>query len=153
MLTWTASITSGFFTTWPGLTSALVRKHFPKSLATAKVHLRQDQQNVQPTKNTSPLTPISKPPVMTTPPLPSQEPKVQTQMAYLQTMEFTGKVSTDQTGRFSVTSSRGSKYLMVLYDHNNTAILAQTLTSCNKRELVRAARVLHAYLSNRGLTP
>ena len=41
--TWTAAITSGFFTTGPGLTSALVRKHLPKSLATAKGHLRQDR--------------------------------------------------------------------------------------------------------------
>ena len=45
VLTWTAAITSGFFTTWPGLTSALVRKHLPKSLATTKGHLRQDRQN------------------------------------------------------------------------------------------------------------
>ena len=84
--TWTITITAGFFTTWPGLTSALVRKHLPKSLATAKGHLRQDRKNVRSTRNTSPSTSISKPPVMTTPPLPSQEPKVQTQMAYLQTV-------------------------------------------------------------------
>ena len=90
---------------------------------------------------------------MTTPPLPSQEPKVLTQMAYLQTIEFTGKVSTDQTGRFPVTSSRGSKYIMVLYDHDSNAILAEPLNSRNERELIRAARVLHAYLSDRGLTP
>ena len=69
---------------------------------------------------------------MTTPPLPLQETRVLTQMAYLQTVEFTGKVSTDQTGRFPVTSSRGSKYLMVLYNHNSNAILAEPLTSRNE---------------------
>ena len=90
---------------------------------------------------------------MTTLPLPSQEPSVRTQMAYLQTVEFTGKVSTDQTGRFPVTSSRSSKYLMVLYDHDSNIILAETLTSRSERELIRATRVLHSYLSNRGLTP
>ena len=74
-------------------------------------------------------------------------------MAYLETIEFTGKVSTDQTGRFTVTSSRGSKYLMVLYDHDSNAILADPLASRNGRELIRATRVLHVYLSNRGLTP
>ena len=66
--TWTAAITSGFFTTWPGLTSSLVRKHFPKSLATAKCHLRQDRKNVRSTRSTSPATPIYDPPVMTTSP-------------------------------------------------------------------------------------
>ena len=81
--TCTATITSGLFTTWPGLTSALVRKHFPKSVATAKGHLRQDQQNLQSTRNASPTTPISNPPFMTTLPLPSQTLRVQTQMAYL----------------------------------------------------------------------
>ena len=115
--TWTAAITSVFFNTWPGLTSALVHKHFPKILATTKGHLIQDRQNVQSTRTTSSATPISNPPVMTTLPLPSQVPSVRIQMAYLQTVKFTGKVSTDQTGHFPVTSSRISKYIMVLYDH------------------------------------
>ena len=90
---------------------------------------------------------------MTTPPLSLQEPKVQTQMAYLQTIEFTGKVSTDQTGRFPFTSSCGSKYLMVLYDHNSNAILVEPLTLHNECKLIIDTRALHAYLSDRSLTP
>ena len=42
---------------------------------------------------------------------------------------------------------------MVLYDHDSNAILAKPLTARNKRELIEATRVLHAYLSDRGLTP
>ena len=68
-------------------------------------------------------------------------------------VEFTGKVSTDQTGRFPVTSSCGIKYLMVLYNHYSNVILAERLTSCNKHELIRATCVLHVYLFDRGLTP
>ena len=150
---WTTAITTGFFTTWPGLTSALVQKHLPKSIATAKGRLCQDQQNVRSTRNTSPSTTISNPPFMTKLTLPSQKDKVRTQMAYLQTIEFTVKLSTDQTGRFPVTSSRGSKYIVVLYDHYSNAILAKPLTSRNKHELIQATRFLHAYLSDRGLTP
>ena len=90
---------------------------------------------------------------MTTSTLPSHEDTVRTQMAYLQTIKLTGKVSTHQTGRFPVTSSRRSKYLMVLYDHDSNANLAEPLTSRNKRKLIRATRVLHTYLSDRGLTP
>ena len=74
-------------------------------------------------------------------------------MVYLQTVEFTGKVSTDKTGRFSVTCYRGSKYLMVLYDHVSNAIVADPLTSRSERKLIRATCVLHSYFSNRGLTP
>ena len=104
-------------------------------------------------RTTSPATPISYPPVMTTLSLTSQEPSVRTQIAYLQTVEFTGKVITDQTGCFPVTSSRGSKYLMVLYDHDSNDILAEPLTSRSKREIIRATRVLNSYLSDCGLTP
>ena len=39
------------------------------------------------------------------------------------------------------------------YDHDINAILAEPLTSRNERELIRATRVLHTYLSDRGLTP
>ena len=123
------------------------------SPVTAKGHLQQDPKNVRSTRTTSPPTPISNPPVMTTPPLPLQEPGVRTQMVYLQTVKFTGKVSTDQTGSFPVTSSCGSKYLMVLYDHDSNAILAEPLTSRSERELIQYTRVLHYYLSARGLTP
>ena len=74
-------------------------------------------------------------------------------MAYLQTFKFTRKVSTDQTRRFSVTSARSSKYLMVLYYHYSNAILAEPLTSCSERKLIRATCFLDSYLSNRILTP
>ena len=73
-------------------------------------------------------------------------------MAYLQTVEFTRKVSTDQTVRFPYTYSRGSKYLMVLYDHNINAILPAPLTSRSEHKLIRATCVFHSYISNRGLT-
>ena len=42
---------------------------------------------------------------------------------------------------------------MVLFEHDSNSILADPLTSCNEQELIRATRVLHAYLSDRGLTP
>ena len=74
-------------------------------------------------------------------------------MAHLQTIEFTGEVSTDQTVRFPVTYSCGSEYLMVLYNHDSNFILAEPLTSCNERKLIRSTRVLHAYLYDRVHTP
>ena len=45
--TWTKAIDAGYFATCPGLTSELVRKHLPKSLATAKGNLKQDRQNMR----------------------------------------------------------------------------------------------------------
>ena len=67
-------------------------------------------------------------------------------------IEVTGKVSTDQTGRFPVTSSRGSKYLMVLYNYDSNAIITEPLKSRIKHELVCAYSALHAHFSNCGIT-
>ena len=72
---------------------------------------------------------------------------------FVETVELTGKVSTDQTGRFPVTSSRGSKYLMVLYDHGSNAIIPEPIKSRSEADLIRAYSVLHAKLTNRGLRP
>ena len=38
--TWCKAIDAGYLTTWTGLTSKLVRKHFPNSIETAKGNLR-----------------------------------------------------------------------------------------------------------------
>ena len=38
--TWTSAINKNFFSTWPGLTTNAVRKFLPKSLNTAKGHLK-----------------------------------------------------------------------------------------------------------------
>ena len=108
--TWTKAINAGFFATWTGLTSDLVRKHLPKSLTTAKGHLKQDRQNIRSTKLSVAAAPLD---------LPSQQaPPAQSHQLSVETIKLTGKSATDQTGRFPVTSSRGSKYLMVLYDHD-----------------------------------
>jgi hypothetical protein len=65
----------------------------------------------------------------------------------------TGQIFTDQTGRFPVVSSKGNKYVMVLYDYDSNAILAEPIKSRNQSELVRAYQKLHTYLTERGLTP
>jgi hypothetical protein len=38
-------------------------------------------------------------------------------------VEITGQIFSDQTGRFPITSSRGNKYIMVVYDYKSNAIL------------------------------
>jgi hypothetical protein len=36
-----------------------------------------------------------------------------------------GQIYSDLTGRFPVTSSRGNKYLLVVYDYDSNAIIAE----------------------------
>ena len=40
------AINRNHFTSWPGMTSKLMRKHLPQRLATAQGHLDQDFKNV-----------------------------------------------------------------------------------------------------------
>ena len=109
--TWTQAIDSGLFATWPGLTSDLVHKHLPKSLATAKGDLRQDRKDVRSTKK----LPSTNPPTRT--------PSIRTHTIFMKAIEVTGNIATNQTGRFPVTSSWGSKYTMVLYGYDSNAII------------------------------
>jgi hypothetical protein len=48
--TWIAAIQRGFSQSWPGLTTAAVRKHLPKSEATTKGHINQTRKNLRPPK-------------------------------------------------------------------------------------------------------
>ena len=73
-------------------------------------------------------------------------------MALLKSTKVTGKISTDQTGRFPVTYSRGSKYLMALYNYDSNSIIAEPLKLCSEHKLVHVYSALNTHLSNRGLT-
>ena len=61
MDTWCKAIDAGYFTTWYGLTSKLVRKQLPASIDTAKGHLRLARQHVQSTRNQHMLTLLPQP--------------------------------------------------------------------------------------------
>jgi hypothetical protein len=57
-----------------------------------------------------------------------------------------------QTGRFPVTSSKGNKYIMVVYDYDSTAIiLAEPIKNRSEHEILRAYSKLHQDLTDRGL--
>ena len=68
-------------------------------------------------------------------------------------MEMHGKFFSDQTGRFPKMPSEGVKYIMVVYDQDANAILAEALTSRLDHELLRAMTKIHEYLKQRGPDP
>ena len=65
----------------------------------------------------------------------------------------TGKTFSDQTGRFPVTSSKGNKYIMIMYDYDANSISGEAIKSRTGEELVRAFTVLHEQLKKGGLCP
>jgi hypothetical protein len=77
---------------------------------------------------------------------------MKTQFVYAATIDA-GKIYTDQTGRFPVVSSKGNKYIMILYDYDSNAILAQPIKDRTSPELLRALQVVEQELVARGLKP
>jgi hypothetical protein len=77
---------------------------------------------------------------------------IKTQYVYAATI-YAGQIYTDETGRFPVVSSKGKKYIMILYDYDSNAILAQPIKDRTAPELLRAFKVMEQELVARGLKP
>lgn len=157
---WLAAIKAGFFATWPGLTCELVKKHLPKSDATVKGHLRQQYKN---TRSTKPPPNDSRDAPQTTRNTNdkfleatsnnSDDQTTRTNNVFLHAFQPTGQIYTDQTGRFPVTSSRGNKYIMLLYDYDSNSITTEPMKSRSEAEMIRAYSKLHDHLVQCGLKP
>jgi hypothetical protein len=135
--------TSGFYQSWPGLTAAAVRKHLPKSEATTKGHLDQTRKKLRSTKTDDMELEEE------------QEPNnTQTHQIFAAIKNtdkiYTGKIYTNQTGRFPVTSSQGNKYILVLYEYNTNTILTEALHSRTAPKILQAYKKLVKYPHNRG---
>ena len=161
--TWCDAIDKGYFATWPGLTSSLVRKHLPKQMATSKGHLKEERKGLRSTKltqvqqtkaipthldhqpndhgTTSPTSPSLNNPVDMT--VTAPEAVTRTNCYHLARVDLNGTVATDLTGRFPTTSLEGNKYIMVLYSDDANGILAQPVRNRSEMELINAIKLLH----------
>jgi hypothetical protein len=145
--TWLAAIVKGYYTSWPGLTPSAVQKYYPQTTATAKGHLDQTRQNIRSTK----LKKVETPTTINLEP--QQEPHNQITNQAFTTIEETGRVYTDQTGQFPVTSSNGYRYMLVMYHYDTNAILVEPLKTRHGNEILRGYTKLYTHLTNRGFKP
>jgi hypothetical protein len=141
--TWITAIKNGHFTSWPGLIEHAVEKHLSKSTSTTKGNLNQQRQHSRSTKVTDPTVIRAEPDL---------DQGIKTQYIYAETIDA-GQIYTDQTGRFPVVSSKGNKYIMILYDYDRNAIFSQPIKERTAPELLRAFQVMEQELVARGLTP
>ena len=58
--------------------------------------------------------------------------------ATIQEYDKLGRIYTDQTRHFPVMSSKGNKYVMVLYSYNANAIITEPIKNRTNGELTRA---------------
>jgi hypothetical protein len=61
-----------------------------------------------------------------------------------------GQIYMDQTGLFPVVCSKVNKYIMVLYEYDDNAILAEPIKNRTSAELLRAFQVMEKKLTARG---
>jgi hypothetical protein len=134
---------NGNFSSWPGLIEHAVERNFSKSTSTTKGHLNQQRQNARTTK-------IKDTKVIVT--APDLDHGIKTQLVYAATIDA-GQIYTDQTGIFPVVSSKGNKYIMILYYYDSNAILAQPIKDQIAPELLKAFQVMEQELVDRGLKP
>ena len=78
---------------------------------------------------------------------------VRENMITIKCMSISGNFFTDQTGQFPNKSSRGNHYIMVLYNHDSNAILAEPIKTRAAEELLRAIKVIPTHLRDQGLHP
>ena len=153
LTTMEAALRKGYLTNFPGLTARSFRRYPPKSRATVKGHFDQTRQNVRSTQ------------VRTTQPIidqmndyyPSDTPHADNNATIFADMldvpDFTGKVFTDQPGKFVTPSSSGNNYIFILYDYDSNAILAQPMPNRTAKSILHAYKILHAQLVAAGRRP
>jgi len=145
--TWITAIENGHYSSWPGLTVELVKKHLPKSAETVLGHLHRQRQGVRSTTKVAPPLPPELPPR----PVRSHIDRKQDVGTFV--VDLNGQIATDLPGRFPVTSSRGMKYVFLLYNYDSNAILVTPMKNRTQQEFVRCYDLLHARLKNSGVVP
>jgi hypothetical protein len=141
--TWITAIKHGNLLSWPGLTEHAVEKYLSKSTATTKGHLNQQRQNARTTQIKSINASNQESDI---------DHGIKTQFVYAATIDA-GQIYTDQTAIFPEVSSKGNTYIMILYDYDSNAILAQPIKDRTAPELLKAFQIMEQILVARGLTP
>ena len=140
--TWIKATQMGDFTSWTSLTDKEAAKHLPKSIATRKGHLDQTRKHIRSTQSSEPKLP---------------EPEVgkleQPTHLLFASIEPVGRVYTNQTGWFPVTSSSGHKYICILYAYNANGIFEEPIKSRTGTDILRDHTKMHTYLTKWGFKP
>lgn len=148
------AIRRGHLTTWPGLTTQLIAKHLPKSIATTLGHQDQEAKNIRSTTSTIPPTAIFS---ETQAVLDDLQPQLETRTHELCAMLFNKHELltsySDQTGKFHLPSSRGNQYIFVLYNRDTNSIHAVALPNRQASSIRDAWEKTHKLLLHRGHAP
>ena len=149
--TWTKAIENGNFITWPTITVGNVTKHATPSAATIKGHMDQERKNKATTKVKEKGTTTENDNDLQPTPI-----TMKTNFVYAAVVDpkvNTGLTFMDLTGRFPAQSSKGNNYILIVYDYDSNAILAEPLKNRSDQSICMAYQQLHNKLKRCGLKP
>ena len=141
--TWLTAIEAGNYVTWPGLTTAAVRKHFPDSDETQKGHMKKQRQGVRSTRTKEESNETEASNTNNSPPRKLRD-------VYIKIHNAGETMHSDQTGRFPATSSRGNQYVMVLVEVDGNYIDAEPLKNKSEGAMIQAYLTLWKRLTASG---
>ena len=146
------AIRRGHLTTFPSLTTQLITKHLPKSLATVLGHQDQEARNIRSTR--LPLLSTAAPICDTDTDIePHLEPRSHQLCATLLTERDLLKSYSDQTGKFHTPSSRGNHYIFVLYHTDTNSIHTVAIPNRLAGTIRDAWEATHKMLIHQGHPP
>jgi hypothetical protein len=147
------ALNHGYLTNFPGLTPKTLCKYPPQSIATSKGHqdqMRLNQRSTKPKPTPIPLDQTDTVGILDN----LMPPGVDgcSYAIYSAVVEPTGKIYSDQTGRFVSPSSGSNNYTMVIYDYDSNRIFVQPFRKTPKC-ILEAYNIVHAHLVLIGLRP
>ena len=147
------AIRRGHLTTFhTSLTTQLITKHLPKSLATVLGHQDQEARNIRSTR--LPLLSTAAPICDTDTDIePHLEPRSHQLCATLLTKHDLLKSYLDQTGKFHTPSSRGNHYIFVLYHTDTNSIHTVAIPNRLAGTIRDAWEATHKMLIHQGHPP
>ena len=136
------AISNDHLITWPGIKKLNFNKYTQDITATELGHMNREKKNLQSTKITQQSTQSNN----------LLESPSRTYQIMSKIIPFTSKEMAygDLTGAFPFTSTRGSKYIYLMYDYDANAILVHPWKSRQAAEITAAWTTLHKRLTKRG---
>ena len=150
-----AASKKGHLDGFAGLTPDNINKLYQRTLASAKGHLNQERKNLQTTKSNTPLSPQQEF-LLYNDFHPNDEKLTQptyNTLAMLIDFQATNTGYSDLTGRFPITSSRGNKYILIVYNYDTNSIHAKAVPNRQAATLTSTFINIHNDLTFRGAKP
>ena len=153
--TWCKAIDAGYFQEWPSLTSKQVREHIKVVDETEMGHMDQRRTGIRSTrpKSKQPPRPTPEQEMVDAMECPPQSPNNdRCHQVFMTVAAVDGKLYSDQTGRFPITSNRGNILVAIFYAVDGNDIKSCPLKSRDCSQ-IQAYEVVYAFLQMCGYRP